>query len=474
MTALGGRAGRALGWSFLNTVVARLGTLAIGIALARILGPEEFGVFAVAMVALLAMLSFNELGVSLAIVRWPGDPREIAPTVMTLATLSSCVVYAGCYLGAPAFTAAMRAPEATDEVRLLALNVIIAGLVITPVALLQREFRQDRKMLADQVNNWLGAFVSIGLALLDWGAMSLAVGRLAGSVASGILFLVFAPVRFGFDPGRARALLGFGLPLAGSSIVFFAVSYVDQLVIGSLLGPVALGSYSLAINLANWPHGMFSQPARQVAPAVWARLQGEPVVMRRTFLTHIGLLAAVTFPVCVLLTGTAESLIRFVYGPEWLAAADALVWLGALVAMRILFDLIYDYFITIGSTRVLFAIQVTWLVTLVPAVYFGVSRAGIFGAGGALVGVAALVILPLYVTQLRRTGVAAGALAGKLAVPLLVAVTVGLACVLVRQVITPDFPALVVCGLIAVAAVGLLGLGMRETIRGLRSMEATG
>ena len=55
----------------------------------------------------MAVLSFNELGVSLAIVRWPGDPREIAPTVATLAVGSSAVIYAGCWFAAPWFAAAM-------------------------------------------------------------------------------------------------------------------------------------------------------------------------------------------------------------------------------------------------------------------------------------------------------------------------------------------------------------------------------
>ena len=79
-----GQASRALGWSFLSNAGARFGTLAIGVLLARLLGPHAFGTFAVALVALLAVLSFNELGVSLAIVRWQGDPAEIAPTVTTL------------------------------------------------------------------------------------------------------------------------------------------------------------------------------------------------------------------------------------------------------------------------------------------------------------------------------------------------------------------------------------------------------
>ena len=84
-------ASAALGWSLLNTGVAKLGTLGIGIVLARVLGPDSYGTFAVAMVALLAVLTFNELGVSLAIVRWPGDPARIAPTVTTISVLGSVV-----------------------------------------------------------------------------------------------------------------------------------------------------------------------------------------------------------------------------------------------------------------------------------------------------------------------------------------------------------------------------------------------
>ena len=100
-------AGRALAWSLLNTAVAKFGTVAIGIALARMLGPEEFGTFAVATVALLAVLSFNELGVSLAIVRWEGDPADMAPTVTTISTVMSAVLAHGDGPAARAFTAAM-------------------------------------------------------------------------------------------------------------------------------------------------------------------------------------------------------------------------------------------------------------------------------------------------------------------------------------------------------------------------------
>jgi PST family polysaccharide transporter len=214
--ALFQKAQRALGWSLASTLLSRLSTLVIGIALARILGPEEFGTFAVALVVLTAVLSFNELGVSLAIVRWPDDPDEIAPTVATLSVLSSLLVYAGCYLGAPAFAHALGDESSIPVIRVLALSVIVSGLVATPVALLQRAFRQERKTVADLVTNWTSALVSIGLAVSGAGAMSLAIGQLSGSLAGAVLFFVFAPrgLRFGFSPAKARALLKFGLPLA--------------------------------------------------------------------------------------------------------------------------------------------------------------------------------------------------------------------------------------------------------------------
>src|SRR4051812_14589333 len=140
------RAPHALVWSFLNTAATRLGTVGIGIALARVVGPEEFGTYAVAFIALTAALSFNELGVSLAIVRWPGDPRVIAPTVTTISLIASTIIAVAGFLLAPAFANAMGEPDATHVTQLLSLSVIVSGAVATPAALMQREFMQQRRL----------------------------------------------------------------------------------------------------------------------------------------------------------------------------------------------------------------------------------------------------------------------------------------------------------------------------------------
>jgi PST family polysaccharide transporter len=470
------RAGRALGWSFASTALSRLSTLAIGIVLARILGPHEFGTFAVATVALLAVLSFNELGVSLAIVRWPGDPREIAPTVATISVLSSTLIFAACYFGAPAFSAAMGEPSATPVVRVLGLSVIVSGLAATPVAMLQRDFRQDRKMIADQVSSWTSSLTSIGFALSGAGAMSLAIGQLTGSIVGAVLFIAFAPrsLRFGFDLVKARALLKFGLPLAGSSIVVFAVTNVDKIIVGAVLGPVPLGYYVLAANLSNWPATMFAMPVRAVAPALLARLQGDPPTMRAAFLSSGGLLAAITLPACVVLSAAAGPVIGLVYGAPWQPAAAVLVWLGLLAALRILFELVYDYFVVLAHTRVVFTVQVIWFAALTPALYAGARLGGADGAAAAAFAVAALVVAPIYLYELARTGVPAGSVARQLAAPALAALGVAAVSVVATRLIASDLVAALVAGLAAGVALVVVLYRMRGTIRSLRSTEAAG
>jgi O-antigen/teichoic acid export membrane protein len=469
-TQLVSRAPRALALSFINGIATRLGTLGIGIALARVVGPEEFGIYAVALLALTAALSFNELGVSLAIVRWPDDPRAIAPTVATISLVASATIAAVGYLLAPSFATAMGEPAATDVVRVMALSVLVSGAVATPAALMQRQFMQEKRMLVDQVNTWGGAITSLLLALSGMGAMSLAIGRITGSAAAMILFVRFSPqpFRLGLDRAVVGRLLRFGVPLAGASIVVFAIGFSDQLVAGRVLGSTALGFYVLAFNLSSWPVQMFSLPLRSVAPPTFARLQHEPEAMRRTFRSIVGLLAAVTFPVCLLVAGAAEPLIRFVYGESWTPAASALVWLGILAAFRILFELAYDYLVVVGVSRSILVLQLVTLAALVPALIVGAEAFGISGAAAAQVVVAGCVALPLYLLLFHRAGVPARNLLGRLWLPVLIAGGVGLSALGLASALPSDIAAIVLAGVVALVALAGLVYRDRDELQRLR------
>lgn len=458
-----------MGWGVLNVVLGRLGTMAIGVVLARLLGPEAFGTYAVGYVALVAILSFNELGVSLAVVRWLTDPKQIVGTVNTISLVTSALLTGAVLLLAPAFTDLMGSPDATPVVRVLAANILVSGLVQTPVALLQREFRQRERTLCDQVNVWGGALVSLALAFLGQGAMSLAWGRLAGALISGVMFLRMSPIpyRLEFHREHANALLTFGLPLAGASVLFFAVGYSDQVVVSAGLGPTALGFYAMAFNLAGWPLALISTPLRGVAPAAFARLQGDPPKMRATFITTLGLLAAVSFPVCAGMAAAAGPLVLLVYGDKWGPSAVILAWLVIAVALRIVHELCYDFLVVVGASRAILATQAAWLIALVPAALWMASVAGGEGVAIAQLSVMAVVVLPLYLGQLRRHGLPAVAALRAIAVPAVVSVVYALLAHAVVVRLDSTVPSLLATAGLGVVAMALLVFPRRDLILGV-------
>lgn len=469
----GSSAAGAFAWSLANTVVTRIGTLAIGIVLARVLGPEQFGTFAVALVALMAVLSFNELGVSLSIVRWPGDPATIAATVNTIALASSAVLCGASWLAAPAFAAAMGSPEATYVVRLLVLSVVINGAVAGPAALLQRAFRERTRMGIDLVNVWTGTLLSLVLALTGMGAMALAVGRLTGAVLAAVLFLRFSPLpyRLGWQRECVGPLLRFGLPLAGTSAIVFGVGYADQLVTGALLGPVVLGFYVLAANLSNWPVSIVSQPLRRVAPAAFSRLQDRPERLREATLGLVGLVGAATLPAFLALAGAAGPLVTLVYGEVWAPAAAALSWLVVAAMVRILCELVYDLLVVIGRTGTVFAIQSASLVVLVPALLLGATLGGLSGVAAALAGVSLGVVLPLYVWQLRHIGIRPTDVLLALGWPAVGGATSGATAWWAATQLSSPLVALAVGAAVALAIIGLLVYRRRATARLLGSIR---
>lgn len=468
-------ASSAFGWSVLNTALSRIGTLGIGIVLARVLGPESFGTFAVALVALMAVLSFNELGVSLAIVRWPGDPAKIVPTVNSISVAGSTLFCAGAFLAAPVFTAAAGDPEATDVIRVLILSVFINGIVASPAALLQRDFQERKRMGIDQVNVWIGAILALVLALTGLGAMALAVGRVTGSLVSAVMFLRASPLpyRFGLDRTLVSPLLRFGLPLAGTSIIFFVIGYADQLTAGMILGTTALGLYVLAFNLSSLPVSMLAQPLRRVAPATFSSLQADRDSMNTVLSTVVSILACAVFPLMLFLAGSAHPIVELVYGTAWLPAAAVLSWLVVASICKIFCDLAYDYLVVLGKSGTVFAIQSGSVLVLIPALIAGALWFGLPGLAAAQVLVTCGVVLPSYLWQLSRTGVKLRSTVSGVWLPLAVGLAMGALAFLVSTAQPASIPALALIGLATVGVtLGLLYL-RRDAVRLLKTIGHT-
>lgn len=464
---LGTRVSSALRWSFANSAFTRLASVGVSVFLARLIAPEQFGVFAAALVVINIVLSISELGVSVALVRHEGGIAEMAPTVATLSIASSAALAGFCLVGAPYFAVALGAPEATGVIRLMSLAIFVAGFSAVPGAILQREFRQDHKMAADFASFVTSTTVVVVLALAGWGPWALAWSRVVANVTAAICMIWLTKERYwpGFDRKQAREVLAFGLPLAGSSLLIFGVMNVDYIVVGTLLGKVELGLYLIAFNLSSWPVGAFSSTIRSVSTAAFSKLRHDPVRFQDSFGQALGILMALAVPACALLAGLAIPLVRFAYGDRWAGAAAALSLLAALGSVRVALELAYDFLAAAGRPRSILVIHVVWLVTLVPVLVIGAHLDGIRGVSLGHVVVVLFVVTPIYLNALSHVGVKRRGIARALFRPALggaAIVAVGLA---TQQVLGSDFWQLAVGGTLSLLAYVAIMWPMRHDLR---------
>lgn len=407
--SLGRKVRRGAAWSTAEVAVARLGQFATTAIIARLMVPDDFGVFAVALVVHAIVVNISELGVSAALIR-DDDERAVkgAPTVGTIAILSSVVLGALMALSAPVLAGLLGSPEAAGSLAVMALTLPLAGIAAVPAAFLRRHFRMDRLFLASGANMVATAVLVIPLAIAGWGPMALAWSWVAGQLMTSLIIMTYKPGQFrpGWDRSEAGRLVRFGLPLAGANILAFAVLNVDNVVIARTLTPEALGLYVMAFNISGWPMNVFGAVIRSISLPGFAHLQRDGQSMPQHFTQSLGTVATLTLPVCAILGGLAVPVVTAVYGDEWTGAAVALTGLCVLGAARILIELTADFLVTLGRTRAVFLAQVPWILALVAALVVLVRGHGIAGAGAAQAIVAVGLMVPIYLFLLRRVGVA--------------------------------------------------------------------
>jgi PST family polysaccharide transporter len=421
--------GKAALWSGMNSFVLRLGQFAIGVVVARLIDPRQFGVFAVAITVQTVIVNVSELGVSAALVRAKEDVDAVARAVALVSIMSSAVLTAAMYLTAPSLASLLGASEAAGAIRILSFTVLLAGLGAVPYALLVRDFRQDKRFAADTSNFAVSSVTVVVFALAGLGANALALSRLLGQLMN--VILLFVMVRPLYLPEWnwpvMRRVLRFSLPLAGADVVGFSLNNADYVVIGRILGALPLGFYMLAYNISGWPVSVLGLMINEVALPAFAQTRDDRRGLPRRVMGAMSITGAIAFPISALIFALAHPLVVFVYGSKWNEAADVLGVLALFGSIRIMLVLLMNIQAALGHSRAVLAVQLTWLIALVPALVLGVRMDGIFGAAVAQEAVGLLIVIPLAVILVSRAGGGSlSSLLGSLVLPLLGGVVVGL------------------------------------------------
>jgi len=392
-------------WSAGSTLFLRFANIAIMAIVARIVAPEEFGVFALAMVAQGVVVSLAELGVSSALLRNDLDPDRIAPTIATVSIVTSLVLATAMAAFADPLAAALGSPDAAGPLRVMAISVALTGLFVVPGAQMQRDFRQDVIFRAAAIAFVPSSAVLLLVALAGDGAIAFAWSRVAAQLVTGVILTLKVKKRYrpGFRRDQIGMLVRFGLPLALANLLSQALLNVDYVFVGRTLGVEATGLYTMAFTIAAWSTAVIGSVLNGIVQPAFSRVRHEGGDLRGALLQACRTVALVACVIGALTLALAEPLLTTIYGTQWTGAAPALVALAVYGVLFVLGLLLANIIISTGRTGGLLLVQVVALGVLLPAMAVGVRYGGLVGVGLAHILVIATVTLPLYLLMLRRT-----------------------------------------------------------------------
>ena len=381
--ALAEQAGSAFFWKGLQLAGNKLIFLVRTIILARILAPEDFGLMAIALVAVGFLTGITELGMIPALVQSSQVDEKTYNTAWTVGMLRAIVITAVVYAAAPLIALAFAEPRATDLIRVAAFRPILDAAASIKVARLTRELRFRPITVLRLVDALVNTILSILLAP-RLGVWALIAGTLAGQAAYLLTSYLLAPhlPRILFDRAALKSLVNFGQWIFLTSAIVVVGSSLLQLIISRSLGVAELGIYTLATRLAFIPYEISSEVIGAVAFPLYARLQTELEQARRVFRSILtGVWAAVT-PVSLLLIALAPVIVSEVLGPKWDGTAPVIRLLAIVNVITLFGDSVSPVLKGLGQPNkvtVMEAFQYTLLLSLIWSLtkQFGISGAAL-------------------------------------------------------------------------------------------------
>jgi PST family polysaccharide transporter len=315
---IGTRTLRGMFWAYGSYVGGRGLVLISTAILARILTPKEFGLVAAALVvtSLLERLADFGLGQAL-VVQDESVVMERAETAFTASLVLggglAIVIAALSPLAASFFDQ----PGLATLLAVLGLNFFLASFSITHYSLAQKRLDFRARTAAEFADVLVRGGVSIGLALAGAGAYSLVVGYLAGTVALGIALWVmvdFRP-RLRFDRSHLPELARFGGGLSALGLLTAGMGNVDNIFVGRVLGPAALGLYALGYRLPELLIMNLAIVAGEVLFPAMASVARDG--LPRAFQASLRYTLLLALPMAAGMAVLAEPLLITAFGPQW-------------------------------------------------------------------------------------------------------------------------------------------------------------
>jgi PST family polysaccharide transporter len=201
--------------------------------------------------------------------------------------------------------------------------------------------------------------VSVTLVLLGWSYWAVILANVAAPLAGGIAtqFTKRVFVGLSLDWRDAKEYLRFGVPLAGSSLLYFLIFNLDNFLVGTSMGSTQLGYYALAFAWGSFISCLLQDTVNSVLLPSLSAIQDNPAAMRRWFLKTIDLAALVSVAVNSALFVNAHFFLVTLLGKgsnKWAPAETSLKILCIYGMVRTVVEVVGPILMARGETKTFF------------------------------------------------------------------------------------------------------------------------
>lgn len=393
---------RAIVWTIAGQIVSFVATFGTTVALARILTPREIGIFAIGAAVSGVLQALAAFGVGTYVVRERELTPEILSTAYTINALTACLLSGCLVVGSyiPAIT--VDEPLVGKVLRVLAIMPLFGIIEFRPATMLQREMLFSTIALVTVGRTIVTALVSILSALAGASAVSAAYGAVAGAAAGAFAFAGAARRHSGFrlSLGGWRPMIAFGfqtLAIGGIAVIAFRLS---DIILGAVLGLVALGLYNRAAALSSVP---ISNVYTSFARVLFVKLaedarSGRSV--KTSYLQGLSMMLALLWPMLGGLALLSRPVVEALFGTRWLGAAAPLAILSIGQMLALTFAMNYELFVLKDEVARQTKIE-TFRTMLGLLIFFYCCSYGIIGAAvGRLID--PVLGMVMYLPHMRR------------------------------------------------------------------------
>lgn len=306
-------------WDFLGKIGTQIISFGLGIFLARLLSPREYGLIGLATIFIAITGIFSNLGLSTALIQ-KENPTEAHYSSSFFLNISVGFFLFGCFfLFAPLIAIYFNEPQLTSIVRILSIGIVLSSFNIVQNVHFSRNMQFKQMSKIKIINIFIAGSIGLTLAINGFGVWSLVFQTLIGGVLNSALLWYFSDwkPKWVFEWKALKELWGYGFKMFISGLLDTLYNQLSSLIIAKFFSAKDLGLYSRAESLNRFVIKYSSESVSVVTFPSMSRIQGKKVeVIALGKKTEI-LVAFLSFGLLGLLYVSSESLILFLLGKKW-------------------------------------------------------------------------------------------------------------------------------------------------------------